>query len=463
MAIFSVSPTIGQEETVLGRTFVYDGDGWVAKDTSEHTFAPSVHNHDDLYFTESEVTSALSGKVNTDDARLTDSRTPLAHKTSHATAGADALRPDDIIPTLTTATAAATAAKVITSAYQPVAGDLVRVVFTSGNSASTATLNVNGTGAKNIRIANASATNVATTTAAGGMMFFYFDGTYYHLLGSQRNSDTTVSVATGAEVAAGTENTKFASAKAIKDSVSVPVVVPGTAGNVIRSTGTAWASTALAISDVANLQTTLDGKASTAVATTTVNGLMAYADKLKLDGIAANANNYSHPTNHPASIITQDSNNRFVTDALIATWNGKANAAHTHAQANIDSAAGWISTALAGKQAAGSYLTTTGQAFDSARLGGVVAGSYSQTSHNHGLVHTGMATYIPDTIVDSGWSMINSPYYGFILKSLKTEANAPDWILGNFSAGVAFGGGDTKGVISVAYGSPIIRVAGGNG
>ena len=99
--------------------------------------------------------------------------------------------------------------------------------------------------------------------------------------------------------------------------------------------------------------------ANTAIATTSTNGLMASADKTKLDGIAANANNYIHPTNHPASIITQDANNRFVTDALIAAWNGKANAAHSHAQADIDSAAGWISTALAGKQAAGSYLTTT--------------------------------------------------------------------------------------------------------
>lgn len=31
MAIFPVSPTVGQEETVLGRTFVYDGYGWVVK------------------------------------------------------------------------------------------------------------------------------------------------------------------------------------------------------------------------------------------------------------------------------------------------------------------------------------------------------------------------------------------------------------------------------------------------
>ena len=44
MAIFPVSPIVGQEETVLGRTFVYDGDGWVAKDTSGHTFEDSTGN-----------------------------------------------------------------------------------------------------------------------------------------------------------------------------------------------------------------------------------------------------------------------------------------------------------------------------------------------------------------------------------------------------------------------------------
>ena len=40
------------------------------------------------------------------------------------------------------------------------------------------------------------------------------------------------------------------------------------------------------------------------IVSSTVNGIMAASDKAKLDGIAANANNYSHPTSHPASMIT---------------------------------------------------------------------------------------------------------------------------------------------------------------
>jgi len=60
--------------------------------------------------------------------------------------------------------------------------------------------------------------------------------------------------------------------------------------------------------------------------TTSVNGFMIAADKTKLDGIDNNANNYTHPVNHLPSIITQDSNNRFVTDTQINTWNGKQDA-----------------------------------------------------------------------------------------------------------------------------------------
>lgn len=49
-------------------------------------------------------------------------------------------------------------------------------------------------------------------------------------------------------------------------------------------------------------------------------------EKNKLSGIAESANNYVHPTNHPPSIITQDENNRFVTDVEKGVWNGKQDA-----------------------------------------------------------------------------------------------------------------------------------------
>ena len=68
----------------------------------------------------------------------------------------------------------------------------------------------------------------------------------------------------------------------------------------------------------------IDTNTTYSLASSSVNGLMSSADKKKLDGIDTGANNYVHPSSHPASIITQDSSNRFVTDSQISTWNAKA-------------------------------------------------------------------------------------------------------------------------------------------
>lgn len=76
------------------------------------------------------------------------------------------------------------------------------------------------------------------------------------------------------------------------------------------------------------LNTDLQGKS--AVATASSNGMMSATDKAKLDGIAAKANNYTHPASHAASIITQDSSHRFVTDTEKSGWNGKADGNHSH-------------------------------------------------------------------------------------------------------------------------------------
>lgn len=90
-------------------------------------------------------------------------------------------------------------------------------------------------------------------------------------------------------------------------------------------------------------------------ATTSLSGLMSAGDKIKLNGlnnyslptatasvlggvkigsnltisngVVSAPNPYTHPTNHPASVITQDANNRFVSDAEKSAWNGKASTA----------------------------------------------------------------------------------------------------------------------------------------
>ena len=56
----------------------------------------------------------------------------------------------------------------------------------------------------------------------------------------------------------------------------------------------AWSASYRTVTDTE--KTTWNGKASTAVATTSTAGLMSATDKTKIDGIAAGANNYVHPT-----------------------------------------------------------------------------------------------------------------------------------------------------------------------
>jgi len=48
------------------------------------------------------------------------------------------------------------------------------------------------------------------------------------------------------------------------------------------------------------------------------------AEKSKLASIAPNANNYTHPTSHPAPMITEDSTHRFVSDTEKSVWSAKA-------------------------------------------------------------------------------------------------------------------------------------------
>ena len=115
-------------------------------------------------------------------------------------------------------------------------------------------------------------------------------------------------------------------------------------------------------------------------------------------------------------------------------------------------------------------VTGSGNAITTASISGhtltlTKGSSFSLSSHTHGLLHTDFVKNIDDTTTDNGWAMINDTYRGFILKSLRMQGNAPSWLVNNYAAGIAFGGSDTKGVLSVAYSSAGVgfKIAGGNG
>jgi hypothetical protein len=64
------------------------------------------------------------------------------------------------------------------------------------------------------------------------------------------------------------------------------------------------------------------------------------AEKTKLSGIATSANNYVHPISHPPSIIVQDTNNRFVSDAEKTVWGSKADPNNYWSKTELSSTSG---------------------------------------------------------------------------------------------------------------------------
>lgn len=122
--------------------------------------------------------------------------------------------------------------------------------------------------------------------------------------------------------------------------------------------------------------------------TTAENGLMIAADKVKLNSISDNANNYTHPGSHPASIITETTTKRFVTDAEKADWNAKetTEGAQDKATAALDSAKDYVDGKVLTDVPVGAKFTDT---------------TYTHpTSHPYSMI-TGAPTSLPANGGDS--------------------------------------------------------------
>lgn len=86
------------------------------------------------------------------------------------------------------------------------------------------------------------------------------------------------------------------------------------------------------------------------------------------------------------------------------------------------------------------------------------------TNHSHGLAHQDFTVRLSNDDTNLKWTRLgNQNGGGFWLKSIRGQAKTPAWFLSDYSAGIAFGGEDTKGIISVKYSQPGVRFAGGNG
>ena len=72
------------------------------------------------------------------------------------------------------------------------------------------------------------------------------------------------------------------------------------------------------------------------------------------------------------------------------------------------------------------------------------------------------SNYLKINTTDDRWSVIG-PNPGYWLKSIRTDVDAPPYSIGNYSTAIAFGGYDTKGIITHAYDRPDVKFAGGSG
>lgn len=197
----------------------------------------------------------------------------------------------------------------------------------------------------------------------------------------------------------------------------------------------------------------------------------------QITGLTASRALVSDSSGHPAvSAVTSTELGYLdgVTSNVQSQLNGKAATSHTHNYAGSSSAGGAANSVAQSMTiqfngtSQSSYNGSAARTYNitPSAIGAATSGhthsNYAASSHSHGTLHDNFTVQIANTTTDSGWSMINSTYNGYILKSIRTQQNSPSWIKNNYSAGICFGGADTKGVVSIGYSDGQMRVAGGN-
>ena len=135
----------------------------------------------------------------------------------------------------------------------------------------------------------------------------------------------------------------------------------------------------------------------------------------------------------------------------------------------IASAATWNAKEDASNKVSSWSSTTTNAHYPTEKLVKDSLDSKSDSTHTHGLQHSDFTCSVPNydsENPDDTWlhniGLANLPDRGYWLKSLRTATEAPPWLVREYASGIAFGGYDTKGVMSVGYRSPFIKFAGGN-
>ena len=129
----------------------------------------------------------------------THTHTVSGFLTSHQTVKQDGITGATVNRYGTCTIAAGTAAKTVsitTGTFSLEAGAIVAVKFNNANTANSPTLNVGGTGAKNIFQNGAQITSGSNKELLKGVCVFIYDGTQYHLIGHYIDTNTTYTAST---------------------------------------------------------------------------------------------------------------------------------------------------------------------------------------------------------------------------------------------------------------------------
>lgn len=127
----------------------------------------------------------------------THTHTVSGFLTSHQTVKQDGVTGATVNRYATCSTAAATAAKtasITTGTFSLEAGARVSVKFANANTASTPTLNINSTGAKNIFHKGVQITTGDNLVLLAGVVDFIYDGAQWHLVGNYIESSGDVEI-----------------------------------------------------------------------------------------------------------------------------------------------------------------------------------------------------------------------------------------------------------------------------
>lgn len=244
----------------------------------------------------------------------------------------------------TSPTAAGTAAKVVAcedfTSADLVAGTVIAVKFSATNSGAVGslTLNVNGTGAKNVKYINNGTLGNLTSAGyikANTTYYFYYDGTYWVAL---FNYNTTYSAMSEAEALAGTATTaRTITAQRLKQAVKYHAPVTSVNGN----TGDVTVTVPTKTSDLTNDSTFVteaqlsnyaksyyvkspsDGSKATITINVRENDSWLYMSYDKVALISCNSNATSHEVRQiygGLPTVTRDESNRTLTITNDKAW-----------------------------------------------------------------------------------------------------------------------------------------------